>query len=395
MHINITVERTNQNTQTHSFANIVDTDISFYDDIFWSRIGYADFTLKLALDPIKKQYYSDGEIGRFSQWWHNIDKDVMPKIFIELFNTSKIIASGYLFEWEENKEDFEVSFTCVDKMVDILEEQVNRDGFTIYSDGIEAKPQPTGPGVVPGTSFITYEKEIQEFFWKAICQWWNSIRGEAPELVKPLDLPPNFNGLSILSTLVIPINHHLQQSSNEKFRILLKLKKITNLERKQILSDLSKLTQSKIVCKDGIHFIAPSNPINITGYVQSIKSSDEILEIEHDRLIDSVVLQRLNVDYVYDDDNGVYNEIERWNMVANFTAKVLESRFIWLNWHTRPRTEYHIWGYVTDPNTNIITGVLQSGFRIKLDNTIYKIKEISYESDTINSLMSFDAVCTK
>jgi hypothetical protein len=146
-----------------------------------------------------------------------------------------------------------------------------------------------------------------------------------------------------------------------------------------VLSDLSKLTQSKVICSNGIHFILGTHPVNITGYVQSINSNNDKIDIAEDRLLDFVHLQIL---------------INNWTTIGTYAFEIKRNRDNWMENQIRPRTEYHIWGYA-NPNANITTGILQAGHLIRLDNQTYKIKEISYESETMQSIKSFEAVCIR
>jgi len=374
---------------TYNFSNIVETDVSFYDDPFWSRPGYADFKLKFAYDPIKKTTYPDDDIGRFSQWWHSLNKNATPRICVEFISGTQTIASGYVFNWEENREDFEVEFTCIDVITDLLDEQVTKSALTITSETITAVEQPPGPGNPPGNGDLppiippglpthSYMPELKEFFWSAINEWWDSFRGDTPALTRPPSLPPIFPELSIMSIFASPINTKLQSVNSGTFRVLIKFKQLSNLERKEVLSDLSKFTQKKIVCSNGIHFLMGINPVAITGYIQSINPDKSTVQIDADRILESVILQV----------PGPFG----WYNLVDYTTTIKNTRDNWLRDQIRPRTEYHIWGY----NPNLASAVvLQSGYTIRLDGENFKIKEVSYESETMNSIKSFEAVCVK
>jgi hypothetical protein len=54
-------------TENFTFANIIEADISFFDNLFWSRVGYADFNLKFAFDPVRRTTYPNDDVGRFSR----------------------------------------------------------------------------------------------------------------------------------------------------------------------------------------------------------------------------------------------------------------------------------------------------------------------------------------
>ena len=377
--------------ETFHFENIVSSDVSFYDNIFWSRPGYADFNLTFAFDPIKKNTYPNDSVGKFSKWWHSLNKNYMPSMSIELYDgiSSDAIAKGYLYDWEENTEDYEVKFTCIDELKDILDVQVSRNALIKSSEHIEAVKQPTGPtnppegGVPPIVPPpISYQSTINEFLWSVINEYWNSIRGDAPELAKPMGFPPFSSPLGILVYLSNPIDQKLQTQSSGTFLIQFKLMKITNLERKEVLSDLSKWTRSKIVCQNGIKFLSGTTPVHITGYIKSVNADNSTVEIQQDRLLESLILYKgtkLN--------NGTWS----WTNFHNFTNEVRNARNSWLSGQTRPRTEYHIWGYANQD----YKGILQAGHEIKLASETFKIKEISYESETMHSIKSFEAVCIK
>jgi hypothetical protein len=159
------------------------------------------------------------------------------------------------------------------------------------------------------------------------------------------------------------------------------LRRLRNLEKKEVLSDLSKYTQTKIVCQNGIRFLSGMTPVNINGFVQSVNSNSTATDFEQDRLIESIILQR-----------KLSNN--SWQNFAVYTNDIRGTRDRWLQSQTRPRTEYNIWGYANS-NTHVPAGVLQAGYLIKLNNETFKIKDISYESETMHTLKSFVAVCIK
>jgi hypothetical protein len=170
--------------------------------------------------------------------------------------------------------------------------------------------------------------------------------------------------------------------SSGRYRVQLRFLRLRDLERKEVLSDISTFTQSKLVCSGGgIRFVFSTSPINVTGFVQSLNSNNDTAELTNDRIIESVILQRRN-------SNG------NWVTDNTYTTTIKNSRNDWLQAQIRPRTEYSIWGYVT-PGTNIPTGTLQSGFSIRLGSEVFRIKEITYESETMHSLKSFEAICIK
>ena len=391
------VKWTHKSVETYIFSNIVKTDVSFYDDLFWSRPGYADFNLTFGYIPIKQSSYPNDEVGKFSQWWHSLYKNNMPTMVIELFDviTAETITNGTVYSWEENCEDFEVAFTCIDELSNLLDVTVSRNALTKNSASIEAVKQPFGPTVPPDTEdglppiippslpTISYQDTINEFLWSAIDEWWNSIRGDVPALVKPLSSPPFVYGLGILNNISGAINTKLQSLSSGEFRVQIKFRSLSNIARKDILSDLSIHTRSKIICQNGIRFIANLPTIHITGYVKSINSNDSTQEITADRIIDSLILQKLTY--------NANNENYYWANNQIFTNTVRDNRNIYLQSQITPRTEYNVWGY-TDSS---FAGILQAGYTIRLDNEIYRIKEISYESETMHNLKSFEAVCIK
>ena len=139
MFAKVTIRWFGRPPETHTFANIVESEVSFYDNLFWSRVGYADFNLKFAYDPVKKNSYPNDDVGRFSRWWHNLNKDTIPPIFVELISGSTVVASGNLQDWEENREEFEVGFTIIDESAKFFDEQVSRTAITYTSPEILPK----------------------------------------------------------------------------------------------------------------------------------------------------------------------------------------------------------------------------------------------------------------
>ena len=393
----ITSQWTHKPHETHFFYNIADCDVSFYDNLFWSRPGYADFTLTFAYDPILKNPNLTDSITKFSKWWKAFDKNYIPRIIVEFYDgtNAEAIAKGYLFDWEEDREEREIVFTCIDELKDILDEQVSRTAFTKNSPDIIAVKQPTGPDEPPGggddlppinppgTPTISYMRELTDFFWDAVNEWWNSFRGSAPTFVKPPTMPPPLPTPMVFSCFALDINERLQQLSSGTFRVQIKFKALSNIERKEVLSDISKYVRAKLVCKNGIRFIYDNTYTNVKGFVQSVNSNNTTAEIDPDRIIDSILLQQLQTD----------SEGNTWWQSTNYTAPIKQKRDIWLRSQIRPRTEYNIWGYAE--NINNFAGVLQSGYSIRLGSELFKIKEISYESETMHTIKSFEAVCIK
>jgi len=372
-------------SETLIFTNIVDNDIGYYDDRFFSRIGYADFSITFAYDPTPN---SSLPTPNFSQWWQSLNKNAMPPIYVDLVSGNDVMASGRLTEWTEDRDACELEWTCIDETglkLNAPVEDTSQSFFpSIYSPHIAALEQPPGPGnppggddtppiFPPGTPFITYAPQLREFFWAAINQWWNAHRGDCPPLTRPYPFPYE---LFQMDSLVRHINAYLQTRSNLTFRVAITFKNIDNLSCKEALSYLSKLTQSKIICKDGIHFFSSTAPTTITGYITSINNAPAINDIDDDKIIESVMLQ-----------NPIYSgdDISFWINYKDFTGDILKIRNDRLQTQMMPRTEYHIWGYAPTP--------LTSGDRITLDGQSYTIKDISYEPETMHTIRSFEAVC--
>jgi len=370
---------------TFIFDNIVDADISYYDDRFFSRIGYADFSLTFAYDHFARDGHDD-PVSKFSHWWHSLDKDNIPLIYVEAVTGIGVLARGQLTEWVEDLETCELEWTCIDLIGSKLDKQVTAPALTIYSPEIEVQEQPSGPGnppgdsgfppiFPPGTPFISYAPQLREFFWSAINQWWGVFRGDCPALTRPWAFPYE---LFQMDSFVIHINAHLQTLSSGTYRVAITFKKLENVSRKEALSQLSKLTQHKITCQDGIHIGVPSNTTPITGYIANINNAPAINDIDEDIIIERVTLQSPIT------SSGV---IIYWRDDLYVTSNILKIRNDRLLEKMKPCTEYHIWGYA--PNS------LTSGNRIILDGQTYTIKDISYESETMHTIRSFETVCVK
>jgi len=372
------------NTETFIFTNIVDCDIGYYDDRFFSRIGYADFSLTFAHDPSTPQPLNPSTpVACFSLWWQNLNKNPMPPIQVEFIAGEQTLATGRLTEWTEDRDACEIEWTCIDSIGSLLDQQITAPALTVYSQPIETLEQPPGPGspggdlppiFPPGTPSITYAPQLREFFWNALCQWWNTFKGSCPPL-SSINYSPLTPFTHPADSLLQHINAHLQTRSNETYRVAVIFKKLENVSRKETLSQLAKLTQYKITCNNGIHIGMPSSPTPITGYIASINNVTTIDQPDPPYILQSVILQYKLQNVVYD----------IWRNIKDFTNDIINISNSWLYTQSLPRNEYNIWGYAPTP--------LTSGDRITLNGQTYTIKDIAYEPETMHTICSFEAVC--
>jgi hypothetical protein len=112
-----------------------------------------------------------------------------------------------------------------------------------------------------------------------------------------------------------------------------------------------------------------ATPTDITGYLKSEQYDREVQPTPAISIINEMKMYNRNGQKVCD-------------MKSNFLSQVYANLQSTIKFKS-----YEIWGYANQ--------ILYCGQTIKLDGVTYLIKDISYESEILESIKSFNAVCVR
>jgi uncharacterized protein YegP (UPF0339 family) len=362
-------------TNIYRFDNIVDVDLSFYDNVFSSRLGYPDFSLILAFNP-NPTIDSNAPVDVFSRWWLDIDKrDRLPKMWVRIHaQNHNTIAGGEIYDWVEDTENFEVSLTIVHNIHETLEIPRSLNQFTRTSNTIDASH-----------SHWSIFVAANFFVWNFLNEWWNTQIRIGPRF----KAPENQLWHLVVGIITSGIVDKIYSAASGQYRIRLSFNALSNIPIKDLITEISILTRTKLTLADrnsDLEFMIFSPLYDITGFITSINNNSYSSEIEDDKLIRFVYLYR-QIPASIDPPLPA-----RWDLDTNFTDTIKSQRNNYLENKLKPRTEYHIWGHIQTDSQHANT-TLQSGNRIRLDSKSYIIREIAYESESLPTLKSFNAVC--
>lgn len=319
---------------TAQFSNIIDVDISMYDEIMVSSTSSPEFSITFAYDHLNKY-----DIDSFAYWWGEVKGIDLSVVLFD--DNGNVLASGFVFEYNEDYEGFYLEIRAKHNQLYSLKDTIEIDyifNWRIYSTS-------------------DYSEVLKLWF----VSLWNRAG-----FVNPC----NFAGSSNIYF------NHLAQILFNTFNHLY-IKTVWSGTKSDFIKQMAQIINAKAIFMeqgDYSHFTfypfkKYSSPIDITGYVsnceRNTKESDP-LEIE---LFESVKI--LNKVSPPSGDNVYYN------FTQNFKNAVLNN--------LTPVTSYEIfkiWGYASQ--------IINTGQTIKLNGTDYYVKDISYEFERLNDIKSFN-----
>jgi hypothetical protein len=361
----------NENSQTPfaSFSNIVDMDLSFYSDIFLSNIPVNEFKVSFSYDHLLSAP-DDNPSKVFAQWVKGLlqSSGLRTTIIWVIDTNGQTLAEGNIFEWSELLREGMFQFVCTPKLTQQIYLTYNNNDTDYWTSGLQNRSD------LLNISFLNHR-------WREYFTYFFGRVKRDTDVAKPGGFDIDFGPSEGPGETLLAQYTHLSQAIVDSInasniadgRYFLR---VTNHAArgnsfKNFIKELSKLLMSRLVYRHETNIFeiqssVTGDPIAVKGYVSAI-SLNTRQSIDFNNFINEVSLRNTRNQKV---------------MTINIEEAV-RSRLIMLAQHE----EYSIWGYA---NT-----LLVPGNTISLGSVLYIIKDIKYETETLDSIKSFNAICTK
>ncbi len=333
--------------------NIVDIDISMYDEIMVSSMSSPEFSVTFACNFLDKNIENS-----FAYWWSEI-KHLKPEITL-IDSSGNSLASGLVFDYEELYEEFKLRLTAKSFVGVILDAN-----YAVY------------PNLVyPWLSVIcqpdNFEGSFGSFMFNLIDAY-NTLFGVNPydsNSANEISLTFNYNFVKerfrkyydfARSKYNHPIIRFYSSWSGRGYDFLRQLSKFLGV----------KITYSNTGIKSFVLDMLGncSEPVGVQGYLKS--SSTQIYEKE--------VYDLSLFDRVFASSFGDSNLENRIDITSNI--KEISTSF---DQNIDEYTLYEIFGFASR--------IINTGETISLDGVMYYVKEISYDMERLNDVKSFNCV---
>jgi len=342
----------------YEYSQITDIDISYYDDVLLSKAMVPEF--RISFFYAHEHERTSGELRSFSQWWDNFaQNNDFRDLYIRVFDSNDdLLADGEVFEYEEKLSSFCVEFICQPDLSQILESgAVNK-----YNVNFDYSMENADKTLI-WVREIFYTEMTRAYNWTGldivkykIPLKWKGNNAHFDFLAKPI--------LDVLATFDNQFTNYVLRFKFNEFR---------STPIKDVLREISKFFRVKIIystldkCFNIIPFIDESG-VNITGYVDSI----------YHRVVEVSDKQNL-----YKKIESCYkNSSKQYQDYTDMVNEIVNPSLTWIG----KEKAYRIWGYCGK--------LLTTGNVINLNSKRYIINEISYELSSLDSVKSFNAVCS-
>ncbi|HOD54535.1 MAG TPA: hypothetical protein PKJ08_08425 [Candidatus Cloacimonadota bacterium] len=323
--------------------NIVDVDLSMYDEIMLSTLASNEFSVTFSLDPF------DSPTDDFSVFWRNntINK---KNIELLLFNSeNQLLARGFVFEWKENRSEAQIEFKCKTDIATFLDHNMSWNITKVI-----------------GYNYNDSLTQMIENIWVEWFNWlWGCAMGGKTYVFEGTHRQFFYHIAETIRAL-----HYANYSYSIKF--------VHGLyySRKHFLKQIAMILNSKIVYDIGNDrfIITPfkqysETPIEVTGYITDKGYDTKEQSVDDIDLFTSLKILNVNGSDVTNQwDPRPLNRII--SAVQNQLDDIVEYE------------TFKIWGYASQ--------IINTGQTIKLNGTDYYVKDISYEFERLNDIKSFN-----
>jgi len=375
---------------------IVEHDIELVGNLFFKYDNIPDFSVTFAYDVTKIIPLSPP--NSFTDFWQlYMDQykykanDTNRAIWIELYNDiNKKVCTGYALDWEDDKEEQEVTFNCVSVMPDRLKfmeketKDVSEKHYDIYEGDF---------------NYVYIDNLLYKNF---IVKWWDNITNKSlygVNLTSSFTLSWNNSGYGYNGYHKIMMS--IYECISDKYsiyRIRVTTRAYKNTSIKKLLEIMAKsLLVSAYIPNNSseieLHPITRIDAVReIKGFIKSICMNEKTaLSVMYSQVFGEVevfenFIKKIEIfKYVsyedYDCDGNIII-LEKWDLCNSITVNDNMLEYI----NNSPL--YTIWGYI---GYDIPEGFLTPGYPVLMDGVVYLIIEIEYEKD--NDMKSFEAVC--
>ena len=373
-----------------NYTNITNVDLQYYDNFLLVKSIFPEFKVSLAwdhLNPCSDGNISDPNPKQFANWWSQNKGEIINTlktntrcVVVELFDKNNLkLAEGDLLEFEEKYTAFEIELTVIPRFQDLFDRTI-----TIDKNNNTRKWQ-------------IYASQITDRY-SIFLRYFSGIPGQIflpIPFVSGWGVTKNGKGVPVLEMSENIANHASNYLSlvyrNEQWSAEVELNN-GRYTFEEVLMELALLYGVRA----GYDFVrnhARFTMLNyndsytlVKGYLISENYSSEIKELPRRKLFKSHKLSR-----------GALLTYYSTSFSSNWLDPFINNSLIFLR---QPMT-YEIWGFSVSNEGESTGAMLTPGQRIilndepsVLDNK-YIIKEISYETETLDSIKSFKAVCVR
>ena len=331
-----------QDETLYEAKNIVDLDLSCYDNLLVSRSVNPEFKVTFTF------YYQKPE--SFENWWENAFTSDGLKIKI-YDNQDTLLAQGIVFAWVENRESFELEITCTPNLLEDLEKSVEKVNFNNTIS-------------FPGSG------NMRDLLCEQVAKVLYKMTKEA--LGQKIGCPDPYAFHSALQPVFQNVG--TDDLAYSKY-ILYKTASLAGFTKKDILVQMALLLDWKLAYDiDTSSFIIDNHEHETIalkeGYIKSRKNLTEKM-YSYKTIFSMLKLT---------DIKG--KRLDQKDMIQKIKQRI-EDRAKALS----PNVAYEIWGYAEK--------TFSTGQILALDNEYYKVLEVAFEYETLDHIKSFTALCIK
>jgi len=369
-------------------TDFVDINLDTDENLYLYHFQLPAFDVTFAYDTTQRTTPTSLDLCHsFTDWYLYIQYQIgnnyfqfyAPSFSINIYDDDlNLISKGYIHEWEENIEDFTVTFTSNGDPNGLyyLDRQYTWDSKTYEITGVE--------------NMTT--QDIENAIHNKILNWIHVV-GRSYNIGQ---IDRFFSYLARLIYRYFEVN-----PTSTEHKIVLKTRKYENMTLRDLFVNIAKSLFSRVELSESqnanysgrfsvLRLLAEKTPVNITGNITKKANNHTAIDLAlDDFLISQISLQYKVITHYYCNDDNCQScphpEINWKNKSQNWHEQLFWH--FWNQWDSLYYSmEYTIWGYVTENHRHVRVGDI-----IRLQNKYYLIKEIDYDDDS--PVNSFEAVC--
>lgn len=343
--------------------DIVDADISMYDEIMVSSTSTPTFSVDISFDT------HETNLETFSGWWkfvtaRNLLTDKKLPAFLRFCDSlGNTLADGRIMEYTEDRENFKVSI----KVESILKLELEKEA-KIHEKAFSRNII----GNMPVEGFRAYWLDWLEWIRSLIFPSYSfELRSDSFFLNYSQFMRNKFSSLAGHQGYHLRTYHEYSS------------------DKKTLLKQLAMIMNAKIIYAPAtksfifVPFEAYSDdPINATGFVSSVDFDSR------EQAISEINLMARYTTHIRAYTIG-------GTQVGTYRSSLRDISYSALREIVRFK-KYDIWGYTGEINNigEMITPskIVHTGETVSLNGVNYYIQDISYEFERLNDLKSFKAV---
>lgn len=330
------------------FSKITDVSINYYDEIAISRIAVPEWDV---------EFFGEADDGVSWETFFNGAYNLRKNIFVKLVSNDGVIATGDVYEWESALTENTIKLKVQTR--NNLEKEMNY--HKTYTSSAISSGSSSLSEVISNVMLRPYINYLLDSGSNDTGVNANSVTFYGN----------NFAFFGHISNLIAnklqsgaTNNYFLQITSSHQGSVKNFFKKISQFCN-------AKFTQTNewtyLLSKFNSYY---DDPIEVTGFVKSVNYSEQEENYTDD------IFTEIRYGVVNGGSWSITGEIK------NIIKSVLMSNQV------HKYKEYEIWGYAN-------TLSIKSGMAISINNVPYYVKDINYDTETLDSIKSFNATCVR